>query len=462
MSRIDHFKYEGEQYTIEIDEVGEKVISSANKGQSFFLTGKAGTGKTTLIHYLQDRVFDSGKHIAILAPTGIAAKNAGGVTIHSFLRLPLSIYLPGHKVAGLYKLSEESINVVKNIDIMIIDEISMVRCDVFDMMNNVLQHYRNSNEPFGGIQVILVGDLYQLMPVADKEDWDKLKTCYESVFFFSSQVYKCMDCPMFELNKVHRQAGTSASAAYFVDMLNDIREGRISEKQLTTLRNKYSTYAKNYKSWIYLTTHRKIAWKVNDKRLRNIYNQQEFCFIGEKTGYFPQDDYPTDLNLKLKIGARVMFVKNDNTTNLYRNGTMGRVISITDNQVTVELDESKQPVSVSFEIWENQDYYINKQTKTIETKTCGTFKQIPLKLAWAITIHKSQGLTFDKAVIDVGSAFTAGQVYVALSRCKQLKNIRLTSEISRDNIKVDPIVENFYKQSSNEDFQINLFEGLFD
>ncbi len=456
MVRTDSFSYNGNQFDIEIDEIGEQVISHTRNGQSFFLTGKAGTGKTTLIHYLQDRVIDHNKKIAILAPTGIAAKNAGGITIHSFLRLPLSIYLPRHKIIGLYKLNQDSIEVVRSIDIMIIDEISMVRCDVFDMMDDVLRHYRKNDKPFGGIQLILVGDLYQLMPVAEDADWDKLKAYYNSVFFFNSQVYQNMHCPMLELNKVHRQEGTSRTAEYFVNLLNNVREGIISKTQLNTLQNKYDSNAQFYSSWIYLTTHRTKAWAINNKRLNKIY-KPERSYEAEKIGYFPQDDYPTDSILKLKEGARVMFVKNDNISNLYKNGTLGRVVELTDDFVVVKIDDTKQTVVVSKEIWENQDYYIDKKTKTIETRVCGSFKQIPLKLAWAITIHKSQGLTFDKAVIDVGSAFTAGQVYVALSRCKRLKNIRLASEITRENIMVDPNVVKFYKNQSGV-VERDLFE----
>lgn len=454
MARKDTFIFDGEIKEIEIDNIGERAIIYAQYGQSFFLTGKAGTGKTTLIHYLQSKIINQSKKVAIVAPTGIAARNAGGVTIHSFLHLPLTLYLPTYKVKGLYKLDKAAQEMVKSLDILIIDEISMVRCDVFDMMNLVLQHYRDNEEPFGGIQVILVGDLYQLMPVAKEKEREKLKSFYDSMFFFSSQAYQKMHCPMLELTIVHRQKNESRSAKYFIDLLNDVRVGKINKLQLGTLTNKYTQFkAKEYvyKNWIHVTTHRYIARRINDRKLKYIRNEKEFTFIARKDGYFPEEDFPTEEVLRLKIRARVMFVRNERF-GLYQNGTMGTVTSVCGDKVTVRVDGSNSFVTVTQETWENQDYIINKKTKEIQPRVCGTFTQIPLRLAWAITVHKSQGLTFDKAVIDVSKAFTGGQVYVALSRCKELKMLRLASEITKSNILVDPDVEAFYRGQGKQKY----------
>lgn len=454
MARKDTFDFDNEVKEIEIDDVGENAIIYAQYGQSFFLTGKAGTGKTTLIHYLQSKIISRTKIVAIVAPTGIAARNAGGVTIHSFLHLPLTIYLPTYKVKKLYKLDRAAQEMIRNLDILIIDEISMVRCDVFDMMNLVLQHYRGSEEPFGGIQVILVGDLYQLMPVVKDKDWEKLKLYYDTTFFFSSKAFQEMNCPMLELTTVHRQKGASRAARDFIDLLNNVRIGNINIKQLETLTDKYYKFKEKkyvYKNWIHVTTHRYIARRINDRKLKSIRNEKEYTFIAQKEGYFPYEDFPTEENLRLKVRARVMFVKNERT-GLYQNGTMGTVTSIYGGEVTVRVDGSNSLVTVSQETWENQDYIINRKTKEIQPRVCGTFKQIPLKLAWAITVHKSQGLTFDKAVIDVSKAFTGGQVYVALSRCKELKMLRLASEITKSNIMVDPHVEKFYREQEKKKY----------
>jgi len=423
-----------------IDKYGKKALQLALKGESLFITGKAGTGKTTVLREITSQCKRKGKNVIVLAPTGVAAKNANGVTIHSFLHLPLGPYIPGMKMHKLYALKEEEVKLVNMVDLIIIDEVSMVRCDLLDEIDDVLRHYRKNPHPFGGIQIIMFGDLYQLMPVAPEEDWEQLREKYESPYFFSSKVLKRMDCPMFELKIIHRQDERN-----FVTLLNNVRLGHVSSTELQELEGRYN---KNFTSddsegYIRLTTHNWRSKKYNNQRLEELPGviHEYKAYIDD---FFPKDEWPTSYVLQLKCGARVMFIRNDNEYHQYVNGTLGTVISLGERGVVVRTDDGDE-IRVERQTWDFYRYHINKRTKEIEAELCGSFKQYPLKLAWAVTIHKSQGLTFDKVIIDAGRAFTYGQVYVALSRCRRFHGIVLVSPITRKIIKTDPIVTQYMK-----------------
>lgn len=408
------------------------------EGKSLFITGKAGTGKTTVLREITAQCKRKGKNVVVLAPTGVAAKIAHGVTIHSFLHLPIGPYIPGMRKKRLYYHSDEVKALVNNLDIIIIDEVSMVRCDILDEIDDVLRHYRNSKFPFGGIQIVLFGDLFQLMPVAPEEEWDILKDVYDSPYFFHSKVIEKMNLPLFELKTVHRQ-----DAREFVDLLNSIREGSLSASKKLKLKSRYikGFTSKGNDGFIRLTTHNRKADNENYKRLKRLQgNTFEYKAIIEYD--YPSNDYPTDYVIRLKRGARVMFVRNDNDENKFVNSTLGTVIALDEDSIIVKTDEGKT-VDVEKQRWTYYEYHINKQTKEIEAIPCGSFIQYPLKLAWAVTIHKSQGLTFDKVIVDVGGAFTYGQVYVALSRCTSLEGIVLVSPITDNNISTAPLVVDY-------------------
>lgn len=416
---------------------------------NIFITGKAGTGKTTLLKEIVKSLKSNGKNVVVLAPTGVAAKNAGGQTIHSFLRLPISPYLPNVKLKDLYSLEPEGITVVKHIDAIIIDEISMVRCDLLDMVDDVLRHYRKSTDYFGGVRIIAFGDLYQLMPVVTSKDWPLLKEWYRSPYFFSSKVYEGHPFRMITLKKVFRQTDSD-----FLELLSEVRNGKLSDKNLALLRKKYIESNRNIhpKDVIRLTTHNRLAKKYNED-IFNRLSGSTYEYTAYISGYIHDLEYPTTYNLYLKQGARVMFIKNDpSPERAYINGTLGTVIKCSDDSVTVRLDNSGKILIVTPQTWYYDEYYYNRTTHTLELRHRGTFRQIPLKLAWAITIHKSQGLTFDKVIIDAGKAFTYGQVYVALSRCRKFEGITLATPISAEVIQTDPIVKHFMNPNmSNED-----------
>lgn len=425
----------------------QNLLDSAilNK-DNVFITGKAGTGKTTLLRKLKDQLESQGKKVAVVAPTGVAAKNADGVTIHSFLRLPTTPYLPNAKVRGLYSLKPEGELVVRNIDVIIIDEISMVRCDMLDMMDDVLRHYRKNDKLFGGVQIIAFGDLYQLMPVVTREDWTLMKEWYRTLYFFSSKAYEATPFKMITLKKVYRQDDSD-----FIELLNEVRLGNISPRNLIKLQQRYdSTYAdKVERGVIRLTTHNRLAKAFNNKVFESLPGEQ-FEYKAEKDGYVHPLEFPTSSLLALKKGARVMFIKNDTASGQYVNGTLGVVMKCTYEGVIVRLDSGKT-IMVTPQTWYFEDYYYDRKNHTLEKRIRGAYTQIPLRLAWAVTIHKSQGLTFDKVVIDAGKAFAYGQVYVALSRCRRFDGIRLATQISSDIIKTDPIVKYFMDPKKDND-----------
>ena len=434
---------------VELDIYGEKALKLVMDGKSLFITGKAGTGKTTVLREITAECKRKKKNVVVLAPTGVAAKNAQGVTIHSFLHLPLGPYIPGMKNRKLYALKEEEVTIVNRVDIIIIDEVSMVRCDMLDEIDDVLRHYRKSKLPFGGIQIVMFGDLYQLMPVAPEEDWEKLKDKYASPYFFSSKILEKMDCPMFELKIIHRQDDRN-----FVTLLNNVRLGRVSANEMKELEGRFKKgfVPKDNEGYIRLTTHNWRSKKYNEQRLEelpgSVYEYKAYI-----EDFFPKEEWPTNYVLQLKHGARVMFIKNDNEYRQYVNGTLGTVISLGERSVVVRTDEGIE-IGVERQTWDFYRYHINKKTKEIEATLCGSFKQYPLKLAWAVTIHKSQGLTFDKVIIDAGKAFTYGQVYVALSRCRKFHGIVLVSPITSKIIKTDPIVTEYMKSVKRIDEEI--------
>ena len=424
-----------------LDKYGKKALDCILDGMSLFITGKAGTGKTTVLHEVTEQCKQNDKNVVIIAPTGVAAKQAGGMTIHSFLHLPIAPYVPGMKMHKIYALKDgNEIEMINQIDIIIIDEVSMVRCDLLDEIDDVLRHYRKSDCPFGGIQVVMFGDLYQLMPVAQEDVWNQLSDHYDSPYFFSSKVMKKIECPMFELKIIHRQDERS-----FVSLLNDVRLGKVTPSEMEKLTGRYvrNFVPDDNEGYIRLTTHnRKSKW-YNNRQLGElpgkIYEYKAYI-----EDFFPKEEWPTNFVLQLKRGARVMFVRNDNDENKYVNGTLGTVTSLGENTIVVRTDEGKV-VDVERFTWDFYRYKINRESKEVESVLCGSFRQYPLKLAWAVTIHKSQGLTFDKVIIDAGRAFTYGQVYVALSRCRRFNGIVLVSKIKKDIIKTDPVVTAYMK-----------------
>ena len=422
------------------DTYGQKALELVNKGDNLFITGKAGTGKTTLLKEIMSQLKAKGKYVAVTAPTGVAAHNADGVTLHSLLHIPLCVYLPGIKIPGLYSLHQYDIEVVNKLDVLIIDEISMVRCDLMDAIDDILRHYRSSKRPFGGVQMIMIGDLYQLMPVVTDEDLELLQSYYKkSFYFFDSKVMGTFDYSVIELQKVYRQDQRS-----FIRMLNKIRRGiiteRIQEKLNSIYRPRYKGYNKNH---IVITTHNWMAKSRNRKRLSrlkgNLYEFKASAYDWPK--YI---DYPATYNLKLKLGARVMFIQNKKGS--YYNGMLGTIENIDDEMITVRADDGGELIDVFRYKWTYEKYHLNKKTKELEIIRAGKFLQFPLKLAWAITIHKSQGLTFDNVVIDAGKSFAPGQVYVALSRCRTFDNIKLISKITPDVVKIDPAIVDYLRR----------------
>ena len=407
-------------------------------GRSFFITGKAGTGKTTLLREIVRECRARGKNIVVAAPTGVAAKNAEGQTLHSLFGLKTIVFIPGKVKRWNRPLDKAKVNVIKNLEILIIDEVSMVRCDVMDMVDLTLQHYKGNKKPFGGIQVILFGDLFQLPPVVgDDEDKELLYSYYEkdNSFFFSSDVIRKNPFPVLELSKVYRQQDQK-----FVKILNHIREGVYleSDRNEINMRLKIGYEPSEDDSAVYLRT---INWKVgryNYSKLRKLSNEL-YIFNAIKKGNFPKNLYPTDDPLKLKVGARVMLLRNDNDGLRYVNGTLGFITSINSKYIRVLTDEG-EAITVEQALWKLYKYEWDEKKKSIIPVEYASFKQFPLKMAWAVTIHKSQGMTFDKVIVDAHNSFDSGQVYVALSRCRTLDGITLTSKISKNDIKINPKV----------------------
>ena len=406
-------------------------------GKSVFLTGKAGTGKTT---FLRDVVQNSSKRVVVVAPTGIAAINAGGVTVHSFFQLPLHPYIPGAKVESKFAFSKEKRSIIRTIDILVIDEISMVRCDLLDAIDSVLRRFRDRNKPFGGVQLLMIGDLQQLTPVVTDEEADLLSRYYSTPYFFGSHALSLVDYVTIELKQIFRQQDEM-----FVSILNEVRSGRPSASAIAELNKRYipDFNPDQEDGYIRLATHNSTANLYNEQQLEMLEGEIH-RFDASVSGTFPEYSYPTEVSLELKAGAQVMFVKNDpSCEKRYYNGKIGHIEEFLEDMILVKCPGEDELIAVERLEWENTKYVINEQTQEMETEVQGVFSQYPLKLAWAITIHKSQGLTFDKAIIDAAASFASGQVYVALSRCRTLEGMVLATPLRQSAVMTDLRVEDY-------------------
>lgn len=441
--------------------------------RSIFLTGKAGTGKTTFLHKLKS---ETKKQMAVVAPTGVAAINAGGTTIHSFFQLPFTPFIPtlqGKKdLVEKIKMTGFRRKVLQELELLVIDEISMVRADVLDAIDTILRHFRYRNsEPFGGVQVIFIGDMFQLSPVAIENEWRLLSGFYQSPYFFHSQVISQQTPIHIEFDKIFRQTN-----ADFISLLNEIRNNRLSEQSLKLLQSRYNPLFVPAKedTYITLTTHNYKADKTNSDELSKL-KGKIYRFQAGIKGDFPEKSYPTEKELILKIGAKVMFIKNDNqTARRFFNGKIGIIEDIEEDMIFIKCPGDDEIIELERMVWENVRYSTNEKTKQIVEETIGTFEQYPLRLAWAITIHKSQGLTFEKAIIDAEDAFTPGQVYVALSRCRSLEGMVLWSKINPNSIENDKqIVEHEQRKlpvlqlekilnDARNEFRLVVLNQLFD
>lgn len=411
---------------------------------SVFLTGKAGTGKST---FLRDYAESTDKNFIILAPTGIAAINARGTTIHSFFQIPLGPIQPMDGRLNISRIKPYKKNIMKKLDLMIVDEVSMVRADLLDAMDHILRKVRRNPQPFGGVQLLLVGDLLQLEPVVKNDEWELLQNWYSGPFFFHALVFRELELINIELEKVYRQVDKG-----FVDLLNRFRSGYADYHDIKSINSRYAEGAKLNKSKyeVTLTTTRARADQTNDAELRKLKGEKE-TFEGSLEDDFPLHALPTDQFLQLKEGAQVMFVKNDMREQNRRwvNGTIGIVDGFSEDKIIVKLEDDSL-LDVGRETWEHIIYKFNRGKNRIEEEVVGSYNQYPLKLAWAVTIHKSQGLTFDKLVIDLDrGAFAAGQLYVALSRCRSLEGISLTRPVRSSDIIVRDSVLEFYRKMND-------------
>jgi hypothetical protein len=430
-------------------------------GTNIFLTGKAGTGKTTFLHQMREA---SPKRMIVTAPTGVAAINAGGVTLHSFFQLAFGPHLPetgmttDHSQSkAINKFSREKANIIRSLDLLVIDEISMVRADLLDAVDEVLRRYKNKYKPFGGVQLLMIGDLQQLAPVVKNDEWALLKPYYNTPFFFSSLALRKTQFISIELKHIYRQSNQQ-----FIGLLNKIREDRLDSDAIEMLNSRFipDFDPEQDQGYITLTTHNNQAHQINDLKLTKI-NNYKHTFRAEISGNFPEYAYPTDLELVMKTGAQVMFVKNDSShEKRFFNGKIGTISRINDGIVYVECIGETEEIAIGPLEWNNYTYTIDENTNEIMENIIGTFKQVPLKLAWAITIHKSQGLTFDKAIIDANAAFAHGQVYVALSRCRSLDGVVLSSKINLKSIRIDDSVLGFTQEiEKNEPDEKQLNES---
>jgi hypothetical protein len=439
-------------------ELASQFVNSTNS--PIFLTGKAGTGKTTFLRSLGDLTY---KKYVVVAPTGIAALHAKGVTIHSQFLLPLGSFLPTQEPDGNFgtganfytqqtlsrrhPLNSARRGVLKSIDLLIIDEVSMLRADILDAIDFRLKTVkRNFNEPFGGVQVLMIGDLFQLPPIVKDHEWRVLGKFYKSMHFFEAQALRNSGMVYLELDKIFRQQDNT-----FIEILNNLRENKVTENDVKILNSYFKSQEelKKVEDAITITTHNYKAEDINRKALNELSGKlHQFEAVIAKD--FPEGLFPLPKVLELKVGAQIMFIKND-TSGLseFFNGKMAKVKDLSNDEITVTFEGREDGYKLKKEIWENKKYIINEDTKELEEEVIGTFEQYPIKLAWAVTVHKSQGLTFEKAVIDVGQAFAPGQVYVALSRLRSMDGLILRTRISTNAINNDPSVVTFSKSTES-------------
>ncbi|KMQ70770.1 helix-turn-helix domain-containing protein [Chryseobacterium koreense] len=433
--------------------------------RSIFLTGKAGTGKTT---FLNDFVLKTKKKHIVVAPTGIAAINAGGVTIHSMFGLPPRTFVPtteridgnlAMNIADLmhhFKYRKDKLKLLREIEIIIIDEVSMLRADVLDMMDFSLRHVRRNQQRFGGVQMLFIGDLYQLPPVV--RDEHILSQYYNSPFFFESLALKEIPLITIELTTVYRQKDEK-----FLDILNEIRDGEIRDIDFEALNERYiPDFEPTDEPYVYLTSHNRMADEINQKKLAELPGKS-FSYAAEIVGNFNENQYPNDEVLELKVGAQIMFIRNDASgERRYFNGKLAEIVDLDEKEITVIIDGDDESYVLKKEVWEQKKYSLDSD-KNITEDVLGSFKQYPIRLAWAVTIHKSQGLTFDRLIIDAGKSFASGQVYVALSRCRTLEGIVLKSKITPDVIFADRRVSKFQDEThANEQMEEILNAEKYD
>ena len=438
----------------------EYILTLVNQtNRNIFLTGKAGTGKTTLLHKIINTCY---KNTVVVAPTGIAALNASGVTIHSMFQLPFASFLPTlsnppivneflrfenrFSLRKHFQMHKNKQQVIRNMELLIVDEVSMLRADVLDAMDYMLQFIRKDKRPFGGVQVLFIGDLLQLPPVVKQEEWEVLKHYYKGMYFFQSEVITQNPLLYVELETIYRQTDK-----LFISILNHLRENQLTSEDIKQLE-KYvqpDFPKKHLKDYITLTTHNAKADAMNQREMSKL-TSPLFSYEADIVDDFPEYLYPIEKVIQLKEGARVMFIKNDiSGEHLFFNGKMGTVVSLSEGEITVKLDGGRV-INVERYEWENVRYKLNETTKDIEEERLGSFTQYPLRLAWAITIHKSQGLTFEKAILDLASVFASGQAYVAFSRLRSLDGLVLLSSVSANGINNNGEVIGYAENKASE------------
>ena len=405
--------------------------------QHLFITGRAGTGKTTFLKYVREHCF---KRMIVVAPTGVAAINARGVTIHSFFQLPFGPFLPSRGLENI-RFTSEKRKLLEEIELVIIDEVSMMRSDTLDAIDQILRYFRKKPHlPFGGVQMVYIGDLHQLPPVVRNDEWDMLKAHYASPFFFDARAIAQQQPLYIELKKIYRQ-----SDPVFIDLLNNVRNNRVDSQDMELLARHYqpSFTPSAEDKFITLTSHNARADEINRRELEKL-GGKTVSYTGAISGEFNEKALPTDMNLSLKEGAQVLFVKNDKgDKRRYYNGKIATISRLAEDKIWVRFPDDEHETEIEKETWTSIAYRLDEESHQLEEEETGSFKQFPVRLAWAITIHKSQGLTFDRAIVDAGASFAPGQVYVALSRLRSLDGLILLSPIRSDNVINDPRIMSF-------------------